>query len=127
MRESIKIIRQALDRLPYGPICDNNRKYVPPPRSEIGTSMESLIHHFKLWTEGFTPPAGSVYTSIESPRGELGVFLESDGGPKPYRVHYRTPSIPLLQVMPILTKGHFVADVVGIIGSIDIILGDSDR
>jgi NADH-quinone oxidoreductase subunit D len=127
MRESVRIINQALDRLPYGPVNDNNRKYVPPPRSEIGVSMESLIHHFKLWTEGFTPPVGSVYTSIESPRGELGVFLESDGGPKPFRVHYRTPSIPLLQVLPILSKGHFVADLVGIIGSIDIILGDADR
>jgi NADH-quinone oxidoreductase subunit D len=127
MRESIKIIRQALDKLPYGPVSDTNRKYIPPPRSEIGVSMEALIHHFKLWTEGFTPPAGSVYTSIESPRGELGVFLESDGSPKPYRVHYRTPSIPLLQIMPILSKGHFVADLVGIIGSIDIVLGDADR
>jgi NADH-quinone oxidoreductase subunit D len=127
MRESVKIIRQALEKLPYGPVRDNNRKYVPPPRSEIGVSMESLIHHFKLWTEGFTPPVGSVYSSIESPRGELGVFLESDGSPRPYRVHYRTPSVPLLQIMPILTKGHFVADVVVIIGSIDIILGDADR
>jgi NADH dehydrogenase I, D subunit len=127
MRESVKIIRQALDKLPYGPVRDNNRKYIPPPRSEIGVSMESLIHHFKLWTEGFTPPVGSVYTSVESPRGELGVFLESDGGPKPYRVHYRTPSIPLLQIMPLLSKGHFVADLVGIIGSIDIVLGDADR
>lgn len=127
MRESVRIIRQALDKLPYGPVNDNNRKYIAPPRSELGTSMESLIHHFKLWTEGFTPPAGSVYTSIESPRGELGVFLESDGSPKPYRVHYRTPSIPLLQVLPLLSKGHFVADLIAIIGSIDIILGDADR
>jgi NADH-quinone oxidoreductase subunit D len=127
MRESIKIIQQALDKLPYGPVSDTNRKYITPPRSEIGVSMESLIHHFKLWTEGFTPPVGSVYTSVESPRGELGVFLESDGSPKPYRVHYRTPSIPLLQIMPILSKGHFVADLVGIIGSIDIVLGDADR
>jgi NADH-quinone oxidoreductase subunit D len=127
MRESIKIIRQALDKMPYGPISDNNRKYVPPPRSEIGVSMEALIHHFKLWTEGFTPPSGAVYAAVESPRGELGAFIESDGGPKPYRVHFRTPSIPLLQIMPILSKGHFVADLVGIIGSIDIVLGDADR
>lgn len=127
MRESIKIIRQALDKMPYGPISDNNRKYVPPPRSEIGVSMEALIHHFKLWTEGFTPPSGAVYAAVESPRGELGAFIESDGSPKPYRVHFRTPSIPLLQIMPILSKGHFVADLVGIIGSIDIVLGDADR
>jgi len=127
MRQSVRIIEQALDKLPYGPVRDNNRKYVPPPRSEIGVSMEALIHHFKLWTEGFTPPRGSVYTEIESPRGEQGVFLESDGTPKPYRVHYRTPSIPLLQVLPLLARGHFVADLVGIIGSIDIVLGDTDR
>ncbi len=89
--------------------------------------MEALIHHFKLWTEGFTPPVGSVYTAIEAPRGEMGLFLESDGSPKPYRAHYRTPSLPLLQVLPILSKGSFVADLVGIIGSIDIVLGDTDR
>lgn len=127
MRESIKIVRQALDKLPYGPVRSNNRKYVPPPRSGIGTSMEALIHHFKLWTEGFTPPVGSVYVATESPRGELGCFLESDGSPKPYRVHFRTPSFVNLQIMQLLSKGHFVADLVGIIGSIDIVLGDTDR
>jgi len=127
MRQSARIIRQALNKLPFGPIKSNNRKYVPPPRSEIGTSMEALIHHFKLWTEGFTPPVGSVYTAIEGPHGEMGVFLESDGGPKPYRVHFRTPSFSNLQIMPLLSRGHFVADLVGIIGSIDIVLGDCDR
>lgn len=127
MTESLKIIRQALNKLPYGPVRSNNRKYVPPPRSEIGVSMEALIHHFKLWTEGFTPPKGSVYVATESPRGELGVFMESDGSPKPYRVHYRSPTFANLQIMPILSRGHFVADVVGAIGSIDIVLGDADR
>jgi NADH-quinone oxidoreductase subunit D len=127
MRQSLRIIQQAMDTLPYGPVRSNNRKYMTPPRSEIGVSMESLIHHFKLWTEGFTPPAGSVYAAIESPRGELGVFLESNGTPKPYRIHYRTPSFANLQILPLLTRGHFVADVVGIIGSIDIVLGDADR
>jgi len=127
MRQSVRIAQQALDRLPFGPVRSNNRKYVPPPRSEIGTSMEALIHHFKLWTEGYHVPEGSVYTSIESPRGELGVFMESDGGSRPYRVHYRTPSFAALQLMPVLTRGHFVADVVAIIASIDIVLGDSDR
>ena len=127
MRESIKIVEQALQKLPSGPVRSNNRKYVPPPRSEIGVSMEALIHHFKLWTEGFAPPAGHVYAATESPRGELGVYLESDGSPKPYRVHLNTPSFANLQAMPVLTKGHFVADVVGIIGSIDIVLGDADR
>lgn len=127
MRESIKIVQQAMDKMPLGPVRSNNRKYVPPPRSEIGTSMESLIHHFKLWTEGFTPPVGSVYVAVESPRGELGCFLESDGSPKPYRVHFRTPSFVNLQIMQLLSHGHFVADLVGIIGSIDIVLGDTDR
>jgi len=127
MRESLKIIRQALDKLPYGPVRSNNRKYIPPPRSEIGVSMEALIHHFKLWTEGFHAPKGYVYASVESPRGELGVYLESDGGTKPYRIHYRTPTFAHLQLMPLLTKNHFVADVVAIIGSIDIVLGDADR
>ncbi|NPV75270.1 MAG: NADH dehydrogenase (quinone) subunit D [Anaerolineae bacterium] len=127
MRESLKIIRQALDKLPYGPVRSNNRKFIPPPRSEIGVSMEALIHHFKLWTEGFNVPKGAIYTAIESPRGELGVYLESDGGPKPYRVHYRTPSFAALQLMPLLAKGHFIADLVAIIASIDIVLGDTDR
>jgi len=127
MRQSLRIVEQALDKLPGGPVRSNNRKYVPPPRSEIGVSMEALIHHFKLWTEGFTPPAGHVYAATEGPRGELGVYLESDGTPKPFRVHFNTPSFANLQAMPVLTKGHFVADVVGIIGSIDIVLGDADR
>ncbi|MHC1782608.1 MAG: NADH dehydrogenase (quinone) subunit D [Anaerolineaceae bacterium] len=127
MRESLKIIEQALNRLPKGPVRSNNRKFVPPPRSEIGVSMEALIHHFKLWTEGFTVPKGFVYAATESPRGELGVYLESDGRTRPYRVHYKTPSFINLQIMPILTRRMFVADVVGIIGSIDIVLGDADR
>ena len=127
MRQSLRIIQQALDKLPYGPVRSNNRKYVPPPRSELGSSMEAVIHHFKLWTEGFQLPKGSVYKAVESPRGELGVYLESDGGPKPQRVHWRTPSFIHLQALPVLSKGHLVADLVGIIGSIDIVLGDSDR
>jgi NADH-quinone oxidoreductase subunit D len=127
MRQSVRIIKQALDQLPFGPVRSDNRKFVPPPRSELGTSMEALIHHFKLWTEGFNAPKGSVYISIESPHGEQGVYLEGDGGPKPYRVHYRTPSFVNLQAMPLMARGHFVADLVGIIGSIDIVLGDADR
>jgi len=127
MRESLKIIEQALDRLPYGPVRSNNRKYVPPPRSELGVSMEAVIHHFKLWTEGFQAPEGAVYVPVASPRGELGVFLESDGSAKPYRVHWRTPSFANLQALPVLTEGHLIADLVAIIGSIDIVLGDVDR
>jgi len=126
-RQSLRIIQQALDKLPMGPVRSNNRKYVPPPRSELGTSMEAVIHHFKLWTEGFNLPKGYVYFPVESPRGELGCYLESDGGPKPHRIHFRTPTFTHLQAMPVLSKGHLVADLVAIIGSIDIVLGDADR
>jgi len=127
MRQSVRIIQQALDKLPYGPVRSENRKYVPPPRSELSTSMEAVIHHFKLWTEGFLLPEGAVYVPVESPRGELGCYLESDGGPKPHRVHFRTPSFVHLQALPLLSKGHLVADLVAIIGSVDIVLGDADR
>jgi NADH-quinone oxidoreductase subunit D len=127
MREALHIVEQALDKLPYGPVRSDNRKYVPPPRSEIGTSMEALIHHFKLWTEGFNPPKGAVYIAVESPRGELGVYLESDGGSKPYRIHWRTPSFTNLQILPLIAKGHLVGDLVLLIGTVDIVLGDVDR
>jgi NADH-quinone oxidoreductase subunit D len=127
MRQSLRIVQQALDKLPYGPVRSNNRKYVPPPRSELGTSMEAVIHHFKLWTDGFDLPQGSVYAAGESPRGVLGVTLESDGGPKPHRVHWRTPSFDNLQILPVLAKGHLVADLVALLGSIDFVLGDIDR
>jgi NADH-quinone oxidoreductase subunit D len=127
MRQALRIVEQALDKLPMGPVRSNNYKFIPPPRSEIGVSMEALIHHFKLWTEGFNVPKGSIYTAIESPRGELGVYLESDGGPKPYRIHWRTPSFDNLQSLPLMSKGVLVADLVAIIGSVDIVLGDVDR
>jgi NADH-quinone oxidoreductase subunit D len=127
MRQSLRIAQQALDRLPAGPFRSDNRKFVPPPRSELAHSMEALIHHFKLWTEGFPAPKGGVYVAVESPRGELGCYLEGDGGPHPYRVHFRTPSFAHLQALPILAKGHLVADLVAIIGSLDIVLGDADR
>jgi NADH-quinone oxidoreductase subunit D len=127
MRQSLKIVEQALNKLPMGPVRSNNFKFVPPPRSEIGVSMEALIHHFKLWTDGFNAPKGSIYNAVESPRGELGVYLESDGGPKPYRIHWRTPSFDNLQSIPLMAKGVLVADLVAIIGSIDIVLGDVDR
>jgi NADH-quinone oxidoreductase subunit D len=127
MRQSLRIVQQALDKLPYGPVRSNNRKFVPPPRSELGTSMEAVIHHFKLWTEGFDMPEGSVYVAAESPRGVLGVYLESDGGPKPFRVHWRTPSFDNLQILPELAKGHLVADLVALMGTTDFVLGDIDR
>lgn len=127
LRESLKIVEQALNKLPIGPVKSDNRKFVPPPRSEIGVSMEALIHHFKLWTEGFPAPKASIYSAIESPRGELGVYLEGDGGPKPYRVHWRTPSFDNLSVVSKIVKGHLVADLVAILASTDIVLGDIDR
>ena len=127
LRESLKIIEQALNKLPMGPVHSDNRKFVPPPRSEIGVSMESLIHHFKLWTEGFPAPKASIYSAIESPRGELGVYLEGDGGPKPYRGHMRTPSFDNLSIVSKLVKGYLVADLVAILASTDIVLGDIDR
>lgn len=127
MRESLKIVEQALNKLPLGPVRSDNRKFVPPPRSELGVSMEALIHHFKLWTEGFPAPDASVYQAVESPRGELGVLLAGDGGAKPRRCHWRTPSFDNLSVLPKIVKGHLVADLVAILASIDIVLGDIDR
>ncbi|MFQ5943067.1 MAG: NADH dehydrogenase (quinone) subunit D [Anaerolineales bacterium] len=127
MRQSLRIVQQALVRLPEGPFRSNNRKFVPPPRSELGYSMEAVIHHFKLWTEGFSAPKGAVYIPVESPRGVLGCYLVGDGGPKPQRVHFRTPSFANLQALPKLAKGHLVADLVAIISSLDPILGDVDR
>jgi NADH-quinone oxidoreductase subunit D len=128
-RESMKICWQALDRLAKtkGAVMTSDRKVAAPPRSELGTSMESLIHHFKLWTEGFNAPKGEVYAATESPRGELGVYLVGNGGPKPHRVHYRCPSFANLQAVNYMSEGHLVADLVAIIGSIDIVLGDVDR
>ena len=126
-RESLKIIEQALNKMPLGPVRSDNRKFIPPPRSELGTSMEALIHHFKLWTEGFNAPKESIYSAVESPRGELGVLLEGNHGPKPQRVHWRTPSFDNLSVLPEIVKGHLVADLVAILASVDIVLGDIDR
>lgn len=129
MRQSLRIIRQGLGKLAKekGPFRSDNRKYVPPPRAELGRSMEAVIHHFKLWTEGFRPPKGEVYAAIESPRGELGCFLASDGSPKPMRVHFRTPSFVHIGALSELAKGYMIADLVAIIGSVDIVLGDCDR
>jgi len=127
LRESLKIVQQGLDRLEDGPVLTEDSKFTPPRRSKIGTSMEALIHHFKYWTEGFSVPKGSIYSVVESPRGELGVYLESDGGPKPYRVHWRTPSFSNMQILGWVADDHYVADLVAIIGSVDIVLGDTDR
>jgi NADH-quinone oxidoreductase subunit D len=127
MRESTKIARQALDRLPNGPVVTDNRKIAIPPRAELATSMEALIHHFKLVSEGFKPPVGEVYQCIESPKGEIGVYLISDGTGKPYRCHVRAPSFINLQALGPMSVGGLVADLVAIIGSIDPVLGEVDR
>ncbi|HKZ55501.1 MAG TPA: NADH dehydrogenase (quinone) subunit D [Anaerolineales bacterium] len=127
MRQSLRIVEQALDGLPRGPFISDNRKFVPPPRSELGHSMEALIHHFKLWTEGFVAPKGAVYVAVESPRGELGCYLEGNGGPKPHRVHFRAPSFAALQAMRVMARGHLVADLVAIASTLDPVLGDADR
>ena len=130
MRESVSIARQAWQRLKdMGPgvFQTSNRKVAPPPKTEITHSMESLIHHFKLWTEGFKPPRGDAMAAIESPRGELATYIVSDGGPKPYRVHLRTPSFINLQSLPHMAKGQLMADLVALIASLDPVLGEVDR
>lgn len=127
MRESVSIIRQGIKRLPAGPFRSENRKFIPPPRAELGRSMEAVIYHFKLWTEGYFLPDEEVYVSIESPRGELGVYLHGTGGNKPRRVHFKTPSFMHISALGKLSQGYMIADLVGIVGSIDIVLGDSDR
>ena len=127
MRQSLSLIRQGLDRLKPGPVNIDDYKIVPPPRATLGQSMEAVIHHFKLWTEGFSAPEGFVYQAIESPRGEIGCYLRGDGSNKPARVHFRAPSYVNLASLPFLSRNHFVADLVAIIGSIDIVLGEIDR
>ncbi len=127
LRESNKIVKQALDGMPEGPIKAAAPKVVLPDRENMKTQMESLIYHFKIITEGFTVPAGEVYVPIESPRGEMGYYVVSDGTAKPYRVHMRTPSFANLQLLETMTVGRLIADVVAAIGSIDIVLGEIDR
>jgi len=127
MRESVKICQQALDGMPEGPIKANSPKVVLPDREKMKTEMEALIYHFKIVTEGFTVPAGEVYQAIESPRGEMGYYVVSDGTAKPYRVHMRNPSFATLQALQTMCAGRLIADVVAVIGSIDIVLGEIDR
>jgi NADH-quinone oxidoreductase subunit D len=128
IRESIKIVKQAMEKIPTeGPFRAELPGIIPPSREEMKTSIEGLIYHFKIWTEGFAPPPGEVYQAIESPRGELGVFMASDGSPKPYRVHFRTPSFVNLQTLRKLCEGRLIADVVACIGTTDIVLGEVDR
>ena len=127
IRESIRIVRQIVDMMPPGDYRTQNKKVTPPPRSRIDESMEALIHHFKLFTDGFKVPEGEVYVPVESPRGEVGCYLVSDGGTKPYRMHWRGPSFVNLQSMPTMMQGAQVADAIAIISSIDPVLGEVDR
>ena len=128
IRESIKIVRQAMEKIPSeGPFRAEAPGIIPPSREEMKTSIEGFIYHFKIFTEGFAAPAGEVYQAIESPRGELGVFMVSDGSAKPYRVKFRTPSFVNLQSLPRLCEGRLIADVVACIGTTDIVLGEVDR
>jgi NADH-quinone oxidoreductase subunit D len=128
LRESIGIVKQCLDGMPEaGPIKAESPKVILPDREKMKTQMESLIYHFKIITEGFTVPPGEVYSAIESPRGEMGYYIVSDGTAKPYRVHMRSPSFANLQALPAMCEGRLIADVVAAIGSIDIVLGDCDR
>jgi len=127
MRESLKIIRQAINEMPEGPVRCADRKVSPPPRAEMKTSMESLIHHFKLMTEGVNVPAGETYTAVEAPKGEFAVYLVSDGTNKPYRCKIRAPGFAHLQAMDMMCTGHMLADAVAVIGSIDVVFGEIDR
>jgi NADH-quinone oxidoreductase subunit D len=127
MRQSLHIMRQALAKMPAGPVKINDRKVAPPPRGEMKGSMEALIHHFKLYTEGYHVPAGETYAAVEAPKGEFGVYLVSDGGNRPYRCKIRAPDFAFLQGIDFMSKGHMLADVVAIIGSMDIVFGSIDR
>ena len=127
IRESMRIIRQILDRMPQGDYRIQNKKVTPPPRARIDESMEALIHHFKIFTEGFKVPEGEVYVAIESPRGEIGCYIVSDGSSHPYRMHMRGPSFVNIQTLPHMMRGGLVADAVAVISSVDPVLGEVDR
>jgi NADH-quinone oxidoreductase subunit D len=127
MRQSVRIIRQCLNEMPSGAVIADDHKIVPPKRTEMKATMESLIHHFKLFTEGHRVPAGAVYTAVEAPKGEFGVYLVSEGENKPYRCKIRAPGFAHLQALEFMSKGHMLADAVAIIGTLDIVFGEIDR
>jgi NADH-quinone oxidoreductase subunit D len=131
MREAARIMKQCCERLlapeGQGPVTTDNKKVVPPKRGEMKRSMEALIHHFKLYTEGFHVPEGEVYACVEAPKGEFGVYLVADGSNKPYRCKIRAPGYAHLQAMDFLCKGHMLADVSAVLGSLDIVFGEIDR
>jgi NADH-quinone oxidoreductase subunit D len=127
LKESVRILRQAVERLPGGPYNVDDRKMLPPPREELDTSMEAIIHHFKLFTEGYSPPPGDVYIAVESGRGENGCYIVSDGTHKPRRVKFRSASFVNLQALELMSVGRMIADFIAIIGTADTVLGDVDR
>lgn len=127
MRQSVHIMKQCIEKMPKGPVQADDRKVVPPSRAEMKTSMEALIHHFKLFTEGFRVPEGEVYAAVEAPKGEFGVYLVSDGSNRPYRCKIRAPGFAHLQALDALSKGHMLADVSAIVGSLDLVFGEVDR
>jgi len=127
MRESVKLIRQCIEKMPSGPVSSLDNKITPPKRAEMKTSMESLIHHFKLYTEGFRVPEGEVYAAVEAPKGEFGVYLVSDGSNRPYRCKIRAPGFAHMQSMDLLCKGHMLADAPAVLGAMDIVFGEVDR
>ncbi len=127
MRQANHIMKQCIEKMPSGPVVSTDHKVVPPKRAEMKRSMEALIHHFKLYTEGYHVPAGEIYAAVEAPKGEFGVYLVSDGTNKPYRCKIRAPGFPHLQAMDYLCKGHMLADVSAVLGSIDIVFGEIDR
>ena len=127
MRQSLRIMRQCVDEMPMGPVKTTDGKISPPPRAEMKRSMEALIHHFKLYTEGYHVPAGETYTAVEAPKGEFAVYLVSDGTNKPYRCKIRAPGFAFLQATEFMSKGHMLADLVAIVGSMDIVFGEGDR
>ena len=126
-REALRIVRQVLERMPAGDYRSEDRKVTPPPRARIDESMEALIHHFKLFTEGFKVPAGETYQAVESARGELGMYLVSNGGAKPWRLHVRGPSFANLQAVPAMLTDSLIADLVAALASVDPVMGDVDR
>jgi NADH-quinone oxidoreductase subunit D len=127
MRQSVRIVRQCIDKMQPGPIKVADNKISPPKRAEMKRSMEALIHHFKLYTEGYHVPAGATYTAVESPKGEFGVYLVADGTNKPYRCKIRSTGFAHLQAIDALAKRHMLADAVAIIGSLDLVFGEVDR
>jgi len=127
MRQSVKIMKQCIEKMPSGPVSSTDNKVVPPKRGEMKRSMEALIHHFKLYTEGYHVPEGEAYAAVEAPKGEFGVYLVSDGGNKPYRCKIRAPSFVHLQAMDYMNRGHMLADVSAVLGSLDIVFGEVDR